>query len=282
MNLTVNHLLFVGTLTFAWYVGRIVLPYGAVFLKHYAVVERNFRGTPIPTSYGFVLLIAYFFVSFVVYCTFHWLNLHIGPLFWALATVSLWVVFLGWLDDTLGERQIKGFYGHFRAILKRGVVTTGLLKAVGGGGAAYAIAFLTADHWGEWFVHGTLVALSTNWLNLLDLRPGRAAKFYLLFAGLFVVLAWPNLRIVLFLPLFGLVAATLSADLRAALMLGDSGANLLGMQLGVFATAVLPVYVCFILLILFTVGHVYAERYSLTDLISQITWLRKLDQWGRT
>ncbi|WP_257788051.1 hypothetical protein [Novibacillus thermophilus] len=39
--------------------------------------------------------------------------------------------------------------------------------------------------------------------------------------------------------------------------------------------------VCGAVVFLFAAGHIYAERYSLTELINRISWLKKLDSWGR-
>src|SRR5690606_2396668 len=50
------------------------------------------------------------------------------------------ICFAGWLDDTVGNKQIKGLTGHLRALLKDGRWTTGLLKAgVTAAAAAWAV-----------------------------------------------------------------------------------------------------------------------------------------------
>ena len=43
------------------------------------------------------------------------------------------MAFLGFIDDMLGKRDSLGFRGHFTRLLKKGELTTGVLKALGGG-----------------------------------------------------------------------------------------------------------------------------------------------------
>lgn len=276
-------LILLGSALVSWSIGRIVLPFGMTFLRHHTVIEKNYLGEDIPTGYGIVLLFAFApaYTLIAPFFLFRLSQLGDGSLFWAVGVASLWMVLLGWLDDTLGDHRAKGFKGHLALLRQDGVFTTGLLKAIGGGGAAFAVASVTGDNGFEWIVHGFLIALTTNWINLLDLRPGRALKFYLLGAFSLFLIAWLQPYTVLFVPLMLIALATLKADLAGRLMLGDSGANLLGMQLGIFAASALPLYVSVGIVLLLFVGHVYAERHSLTELIVRISWLNKLDNWGR-
>lgn len=280
MNVTMV-LILLGTVLISWSVGRAVLPFGMTFLRYHGVIAKNYLSDDIPTGYGIVLLFAFTFVYVFMAPLFLLLGIGEGSLFWAAGAASLWIVLLGWLDDTLGDHSAKGFKGHFAVLKQNGVFTTGLLKAIGGGAAALAVATVTSSNGFEWIVHGLLIALMTNWLNLLDLRPGRAVKFYLLGGFALFLIAWPQPFVFLFMPLILLATATLRDDLAGRLMLGDSGANLLGMQLGIFAAATLPVSVCIGAVLLLSAGHVYAERRSLTELIVRTSWLKKLDNWGR-
>lgn len=276
-------LILLGTVLLSWSVGRVVLPFGVTFLRHHTVIAKNYLGQTIPTGYGLVFLFAFVGIYAMISPFFIFDPLKIGDesLFWAVGAASLWIVLLGWLDDTLGDHTAKGFRGHLAVLKKDGVFTTGLLKAAGGGTAALVVAAVTGDTVVEWVIHALLIALTTNWLNLLDLRPGRAVKFFLLAAGVLFVTAWPHTFVFMFLPLTLLCAATVRADLAGQLMLGDSGANLLGMQLGIFAAATLPLFACAAVVLFLLAGHVYAERHSLTELIARISWLQKLDNWGR-
>src|SRR5207244_1684600 len=96
---------------------------------------------------------------------------------------ALGVAFLGLLDDLIGGEP-RGWRGHGAAVL-RGGLSTGALKAAGSlGFALFALSGQGYDH-GEYLLAVSLLADTTNLFNLLDLRPGRVIKaFVLLGAGL--------------------------------------------------------------------------------------------------
>jgi hypothetical protein len=87
---------------------------------------------------------------------------------------------------------------------------------------------------GRWLLAAAVLVLATNVFNLLDLRPGRATKaFVLLGAGL--TLGSGELRPLWSLGLFAAPALVAGFyDLRERAMLGDTGANLLGALAGLW------------------------------------------------
>lgn len=275
--------IFLGICLLSWSIGRVMLPFGITFLQHNAIVSKNYLGHDTPNSYGVVHLSAFMgmYVLLSVFFLVDRFSIGNASLFWAVGMASSWIVLLGWLDDTLGNHEAKGFKGHLNALKREGIISTGLLKAIGGGVIAIIVAVVTSHSVLEWMIHALLIALATNWLNLLDLRPGRSAKFYLFTAAILCALAWPQPFLLLFVPLILLAAATIKADLSGHIMLGDSGANLFGMQVGILAALSLPLFACVTVVLLLLAGHVYAERRSITALITRIAWLQKLDNWGR-
>ncbi len=122
-----------------------------------------------------------------------------------------------------------------------------------------------------------LVAGTANLVNLLDLRPGRAAKAGALAAV--TTLRGPAGDLVAG-PL-GAALAVLPADLGERVMLGDAGANSLGALLGLRLAAVpgraaragLLAAVCALTLA--------SERVSFTAVIEATPGLRGLDRLGR-
>ncbi|WP_339062528.1 hypothetical protein [Tepidibacillus marianensis] len=64
-------------------------------------------------------------------------------------------------------------------------------------------------------------------------------------------------------------------------MLGDSGSNLLGFQLGVWYSMHFPVTGKWIVIILLISIHIYSERKSISQLIDRYQLLRRIDQLGR-
>lgn len=190
----------------------------------------------------------------------------------------LGVAFLGLIDDTLGGEP-RGWRGHGRAVLHL-QLSTGVLKAVGSLGLAlYATSYLEPST-GRWLLASAVLVLATNVFNLLDLRPGRATKlFVLLGAGLTIGAA--SMRPLWALGLFigpALVAGLY--DLRERAMLGDTGANLLGALAGlwlVFALSALGQAIALALLFAITL---YGELRSITKLVERMPLLRGLDSWG--
>src|SRR6185436_12709210 len=110
-----------------------------------------------------------------------------------------------------------------------GRLTSGIVKLLGGAAIALVLAaapgFVT---WQRLFADAVLIALAANLANLLDRAPGRVVKCSLLaYAPLaFVAGAGP----------VGVAAApamgALPEELRERVMLGDTGANVLGGVLG--------------------------------------------------
>ena len=100
-----------------------------------------------------------------------------------IAVYALGMAFLGFLDDMLGGEP-RGWRGHGAAVAGGGV-STGALKAVGALGlACFALSGLGYTTT-EYLLGVGLLILTTNLFNLLDLRPGRTGKaFVLLGAGL--------------------------------------------------------------------------------------------------
>ncbi len=191
---------------------------------------------------------------------------------------ALGVAFLGLVDDTLGD-QTRGWRGHGRAVLRRGV-STGALKAAGSLGLALYVTNYFELSVGRWLLASAVLVLATNVLNLLDLRPGRATKvFVLLGAGLTIGAA--SLRPLWMLGLFvgpALVAGLY--DLRERAMLGDTGANLLGALAGLWIVLTLSAAGQAVALALLVVVTVYGELRSISALVEKVPLLRGLDSWG--
>ena len=128
-------------------------------------------------------------------------------------------------------------------------------------------------------INGGLVALAANFLNLLDLRPGRAGKAFLLLGlPLHFLAADPA-------PPAGAIpggGGYLPWDLRRRAMMGDTGANPLGAALGLMAAGSLTLGVKAVLLAAFGWPELLlSERISFSELIEGSRILHFLDQLGR-
>jgi UDP-N-acetylmuramyl pentapeptide phosphotransferase/UDP-N-acetylglucosamine-1-phosphate transferase len=279
-----------------WLLTLLLLAMGPLLAAVLSTLWRarrpNYQGRRLPTLGGLALLPA----LAVPWLLLPGSALH-GRLGWATVFIAAWVV-LGLYDDVYGRVDRRGFRGHLAA-LRAGVLTTGGVKVLGGGGLALGAALLlpmtTAAWWLAVPVVGLLIAFSANAVNLFDLRPGRALKVSWL-VGLPLVIIAAHLPIAgahfaspwlaVYLPvLLAVLLATLFMapfDFGGLLMLGDTGANPLGALLGVGLALLLPWPWPTAALVLLIALHAYAERTSITATIARVPWLAWLDRLGRS
>ncbi len=212
-----------------------------------------------------------------------------------IALYVLGVATLGLIDDTLGEARPgprsggldvprrplrRGWRGHGRATL-HGELSTGALKAAGSLGLAlFAMSFEGLSK-SRWLLAVGVLVLATNVFNLLDLRPGRAIKaFVLLGAGL--TLGSLDARPLWSLGLFAAPALVAGLyDLRERAMLGDTGANLLGALAGLWLVLTLSGTGQLIALALLVAITLYGELRSISGFVERTPGLRALDSFGR-
>ncbi|GAA3025278.1 hypothetical protein [Streptomyces glomeratus] len=136
----------------------------------------------------------------------------------------------GAYDDVLGAGDPRrGFRAHLSA-LRDGEVTSGAVKLFGISAAALAAGAALQRKPLDKVLAGVVIAGAAHFVNLVDVRPGRAA-------GAVLALAAPGLRGAgaggeLCAAVAGAAAAVLPEDLGERAMLGDTGAHALGAALG--------------------------------------------------
>ena len=189
--------------------------------------------------------------------------------------------FLGLIDDLLGTEGDRGFRGHLRALL-HGRLTTGAMKLFGGGVVAIVLTAAPGEVSGRRLLaDAALVALAANLGNLFDRAPGRTIKVGLL-AYVPIALAAGTSPVGLALaPVLGAAAGLLPADLDERLMLGDTGANLLGAVLGLAVVLETSRPVRTAVLVALLVLNAASERVSFTKVIDATPGLRHVDRLGR-
>ncbi len=201
-----------------------------------------------------------------------------------LAALILAVGFflLGLVDDVAADHQSRGLAGHLKALM-RGTVTTGTVKAVGGLALALAVAWWVEGSTLETLLDALLIALAANLVNLLDLRPGRAVKsFLILWLPVAVTLLARNHPLAPAFAAEGSAAGVwLPADLTERGMLGDSGANMLGAILGAAVALALGTPIKLTVLAVLVVTTLSSERWSFTTVIERVGPLRWFDELGR-
>jgi len=233
----------------------------------------------------------------------------------AIAVAAAAVFAFGLIDDMSGTGVSKGFKGHLKA-LAHGRVTTGAIKLVGIGMMAllFACCVLLSHHSGlfgilgvplPWVVVmlllGASIALSANFANLCDLRPGRATKVSILmlcvgffisvmesFAGAGGVSALGNqwvlnlsAELATFLVFLLPMLITLPYDLHERGMLGDAGANPSGFIAGAYIATRLGLIGLVVYFLIMLALNLASEKFSFTRAIERNPLLSRLDQIGR-
>jgi UDP-N-acetylmuramyl pentapeptide phosphotransferase/UDP-N-acetylglucosamine-1-phosphate transferase len=130
-------------------------------------------------------------------------------------------------------------------------------------------------------VSAAVIALGANLGNLFDRAPGRVIKVGLLGAMLLAVGAGGSGRLIDVMVIAGAALALLVDDLREQLMLGDTGANVLGGALGVGVVLTAGDTALLVVLGLLVVANLASELVSFSRVIDAVPPLRALDRAGR-
>lgn len=241
------------------------------------VVRPNYKQDMIPVSMGIVFLPMIIINGILLaYTTTKYQNLMYLFMF-MFGMISMF--FAGILDDIVGNRDVSGLKGHFKSLLK-GKLTTGGFKAIFGGFVGVVISIGVSSNIFDIITNTLIIALSTNLMNLLDLRPGRAIKAYLIIIiTVFITLS----GYIKALPLLILpnVLAYFNYDLKAKAMMGDTGSNVLGISIGILVVMGYSLKVRLIWLAFLIFIHLLTEKYSLTKIIEKNKILNFIDKLGR-
>jgi UDP-GlcNAc:undecaprenyl-phosphate GlcNAc-1-phosphate transferase len=237
--------------------------------------RTNFRGATVAGTLGIVLA-----GPLVAGCAIAAAAGARGRVVAAVAVAGLAGGVVGLVDDVYGDRHAGGLVGHARALL-RGRVTTGTLKAVTGALTGLAVAWILGWRGAWWVLAGAVVALASNFSNLLDVRPGRAIKVWLAGFVLLAVIARLGDGVLATAALAGGTLSFLRADLGERAMLGDGGAAVIGASLGAAAVASAGRPGLIASAAVLAVLTAVSEAVSFTQVIDRVPPLRFLDALGR-
>jgi len=249
-----------------------------------ALERRNYRNKRIPTAGGLFIVLAVLGIE-AGRCVLGALGVGSETGLTLARSEMLFAVvafaFLGLIDDLAAVGEDRGFKGHLRA-LRHGRVTTGLLKLVGGAAAAVVLVATPGFKSGRTLiVDAMLIALAANLGNLLDRAPGRTIKAGLIaYVPIALVLGTAPIGIAL-APVMGASLGLLPDDLRERLMLGDTGANVIGAALGLAIVLGTNSWFRLLVMIVLLALNVAAERISFSDVIGRVGVLHAIDMWGR-
>lgn len=237
----------------------------------------NYRGKTIPAIGGiaFIPIMLAGVLILLVYDTNN-SSVYLGYL-----ALVLSMGLSGVVDDLVGDTSTKGLVNHIRSTL-RGRMTTGFLKALIGFLVSSIVSFGMSDTYAEFIVNVLIISLFANTMNLFDLRPGRAVKVFL--AVSFWLLTASLWRLADAMPVIILDIAVLfyvRYDLKEVCMLGDTGANVLGISLGYYCSLLLGFYGKLSVLALLIAVNIISEKLSISDLINRSRFFSYLDNLGR-
>jgi UDP-GlcNAc:undecaprenyl-phosphate/decaprenyl-phosphate GlcNAc-1-phosphate transferase len=246
-----------------------------------AGLEReNYRGSRLPVPIGVAIVPAALVALIPITLLARLTTADVFPTDLSLVIAFIpGVALLGFVDDVLAGSS-RGFRGHAAAAIK-GSFSSGLLKAFGTLGLALLVASSLPGSDGEFLLAAAVLVLATNAFNLLDLRPGRSVKAFLLL-GLGLTIATQITEPLAALGLFiGPVLVCGWYDLREKAMLGDAGSNVIGALAGVWIVLTLDTSEQVVALVLLLLINLYGEFRSISDVIEKLPGLRHLDSLGR-
>jgi UDP-N-acetylmuramyl pentapeptide phosphotransferase/UDP-N-acetylglucosamine-1-phosphate transferase len=258
---------------------RLMVPAFMGMFREAGFVRPNYRLEEIPLGMGLVFLPA----AMLTLTLMQWWEKTAGGDVYLYLFALTAMGFFGLVDDVFGSRKASGLKGHFKKLLFERELTTGGLKALAGGFVGI-LAGLAVNGTGRLelvILDGLIIALSANALNLLDLRPGRAGKSFLLLAAVLSAAGYGAPQLVFMLVVTASVLAFLPYDLAARLMMGDTGSNMLGVTIGITAAWVFDLPGKLVFLSFLVLFHLYTEKYSLTRVIERNRVLNFFDMLGR-
>lgn len=257
-----------------------LVPSGLRALADGGFTRENYRGAQLPFPAGMLAVAAAALALGPLALIDELANADVfRPELRVVAIYALGVAFLGLVDDVFSGGS-RGWRGHGAAVLAGGF-STGALKAAGSLGLAlYALSDAGYDD-AEYLLAVAVLVLATNLFNLLDLRPGRSAKAFVLLGAGLTLGAWdahPAAAVGLFA---GPVLVLALYDVRERAMLGDTGSNLIGALAGLWLVLALGTTAQGVALACLAAITAYGEFRSISAFVERTPVLRHLDSIGR-
>ncbi len=256
-----------------------IIPFIRNMLLSANITEENYKGHIIPVSMG-ITFVPIIIINAIVLNYFFRNDSNTQQLLLVFLVGTMTIMVVGLVDDLIGDRETLGLKGHIKSLLK-GKLTTGGLKAIVGVLISLLIGSFFTFNALETVVNAFIIALFTNLINLLDLRPGRAIKGFLLVSILFILIGLPGEVRVILISFIAYAIAYLPQDIKAKSMMGDVGSNALGIILGIVAVISYTAIIKYIILSILILIHIITEKYSLTEIIKKNFILNFLDKLGR-
>ncbi|WP_240413965.1 hypothetical protein [Paenibacillus periandrae] len=287
------------------WLARSSLPLIRIFMTKHGMLQPNYQGQQIATGCGILIWLLVLVNAIVMnglamlFRGYEGLKGFDQLPFVSYVAALCAVAIVGFADDAIGDKAVKGLKGHWLLWKEKQICSTGQVKAVVTGIAA--LLFVSSITYNSWWHIGAdllLLGLMTNGVNLLDVRPGRALKGFLMItaAGTIVQLVVNAVSGQLHIdellqmaiklapyvmPVYIGACVLLGPDLRAELMIGDTGANMLGFAAGCWVILGLAWQLQAVLIVFMLVLHIMAWRSSVSRWIEANRLLLWFDLLGR-
>lgn len=249
-------------------------------LQQAGLVRANYREVALPVPLGVLIVPAALVALVPIALLARLADADIYPDNIGLAMLFVpGIALLGLIDDVLSGAS-RGWRGHGAAVLT-GDLSTGALKAVGTLGLALLVASGLPGQEGDFLLAAGVLVLATNVFNLIDLRPGRSIKAFVLL-GVGLTASTTLTEPIATLGIFAAPAIVAGFfDLREKAMLGDTGSNVIGALAGLWIVLACDTAGQLIALVILLVINVIGEFTSISALIEKVPGLRHLDSLGR-
>ena len=261
-------------------VAVVLVPLVLARLAEAGLTRENYRGRILPVPLGLAIVPIALIALIPVMLLARLTDLDVYPDNLGFAIVFVpGIALLGLIDDVLSGAG-RGWRGHGKDLMS-GALSTGVLKAAGTLGLALLVASSLPGSDADFLLATAVLVLATNAFNLLDLRPGRSVKAFVLL-GIGLTIATQNTEALAGLGLF--IAPVLVAgffDLREKAMLGDAGSNAIGALAGLWLVLTLDTDGQLIALVVLVLVNLFGEFRSISKAIERLPLLRHLDSLGR-
>ena len=178
------------------------------------IVCENYKLEKIPTSMG----IGFIFVQ-VISLGLMQIVLNAKDSFTVVYLLGfVFMGFLGLLDDLIGTKYIKGLRGHIKALF-HGEITTGAIKAIFGFFISLVVSAILSNTLIDFIINSFIIGLFANFINLFDLRPGRAIKMFVFIAIILLITSLNKYAYIIWS--FGILIPYMNLDFKAKSMMGD-------------------------------------------------------------
>lgn len=237
-------------------------------------LETNYKGERIPVGSGSIIPFSLLFITPFIdnqHLTNDWMNYYL---------LSFALGIIGFVDDRYGNKEVKGIKGHLLHLIKDKKISTGLLKLILISFVGFLISIKLYEQWLTILLATITFSIWTNIINLLDVRPGRAIKGFLILAFITIFFHFSEIGFLEWLTIL-LALLLFIVDIMEWWMLGDTGSNIIGGIVGYWIILHSSQIELLLYLLIGSLLTIYAEKKSFSRWIDSHPIIKKIDHWGR-